>query len=164
MKKIVLTRNQITIVDNNDFERLNRYKWQTAGRNKLYGKRTTAKGDLYIHRVIMNAHDGEEIDHINGNTLDNRKSNLRICTHAENIRNKKSKSKTTGFKGVTYLRDPWRKSKYRARVRVNGIVHYSKCFPTAIEAAKEYDVMARRFHGKFCSLNFPTNSGQGVFA
>ena len=64
----------------------------------------------------MNAKDGEEVDHINGNTLDNRKSNLRICTHAENLRNKNTKSKITGFKGVVYKKDSWRKSNYQARI------------------------------------------------
>lgn len=93
-------------------------------------------------------------DHKDGNGLNNQKSNLRICTNAENIRNaKRYSTNTTGFKGVCIDSD-YKKLSFRA-----GIKHYNKTyklgnFNNAIDAAKAYDKKARELYGEFAKTNF----------
>src|SRR3972149_1797522 len=96
MSKIInLTKNMIAIVDEEDYEWLNQYKWCVAkgSDNKCYAVRRNKNlkpNKIRMHREIMNLqHDNNlEVDHINGDTLDNRKSNLRICIHKDNLSNK----------------------------------------------------------------------------
>lgn len=89
------------------------------------------------------------VDHINGNKLDNRKSNLRICTDAENARN--SSKKSGNFKGVQWRSD---KHKFRARIMDNGKEIFIGYFTNEIEAAKAYDTKAKELFGEFARLNF----------
>lgn len=103
--------------------------------------------NLLLHRFIAGASEGQEVDHINGNVFDNRKSNLRICTHAENQRNTKRKStNTSGYKGVSYDK---RRGKWRARITLNGKEKWIGSFDTAIEAADAYRKASRNIHGEF---------------
>jgi len=90
------------------------------------------------------------IDHINGNSLDNRIENLRECTHAENLRNRgKTSINTTGYKGV-YNRN----GRFRSIIGINGKSIKLGTFDTAIEAAKKYDLEAIKLHGEFANTNF----------
>ena len=109
-----------------------------------------------IHRFIMNFPKGMDVDHINGDALDNRKENLRICTRSENCRNKKVRSDSkSGYKGVhqrppngryqAYIGDPTRKGRHM----------YLGHHDSAEEAARAYDKKAIELHGEFASLNFP---------
>jgi HNH endonuclease/AP2 domain len=107
LKLIPLTKGKTAIVDDEDYEFLNRWKWKThAVGNKFYATRTGGtKGTYRMHRVIMGLTKGDpiEVDHINGNSLDNRRRNLRLATHAQNGRNLQMKSSnTSGYKGVTF--------------------------------------------------------------
>lgn len=108
---------------------------------------------MSMHRFIMDAPKGQQVDHINGNKLDNRKSNLRICSHSENLRNqRKPKDNKSGFKGVS-----WHKGAKRwcAEIRSNGKRHHLGYFDTAEDAAKAYDIAATLIHGDYARLNFP---------
>jgi hypothetical protein len=102
---------------------------------------------ILLHRLIINASQEVEIDHINGNTLDNRKCNLRICTHSENAKNRKrNENNTSGYKGVGFLKH---NRKWRSRIRVNGKKIYLGCFNTAEEAHRAYCEASKKYHGEY---------------
>lgn len=152
MKEIQLTQGKVALVDDEDYEYLMQWRWHlTAG---AYAARDIEnKKVIYMHRFLMNAQKGQEIDHINQNKLDNRKSNLRACTRAENMRNTKKRSQnTSGYKGVTWhdLRKKW-----AARLKYNYQDIHIGLYNTPIEAARAYDAKAKELFGEFASLNFP---------
>ena len=154
---IKLTQGKYAIIDSEDFERINKHKWYTfydnwnwyAVRNirKVNGKRTMQR----MHRVIMNCPEGLEIDHRNHDTLDNRKCNLRICTHAQNHYNKKSQKGISKFKGVSWHK---RHKKWAAYIGLNNKDIYLGLFINEIDAAKAYDKKAKELFGDFAYLNF----------
>ena len=103
-----------------------------------------------MSRVIMNCPKGKEVDHKNGNTLDNRHSNLRVCTHQENCRNRRpNKNCVSSYKGVS-----WFKGKWTAIINCNGKHRYLGRFKNEIDAAKAYDKAAKKAFGEFACLNF----------
>jgi len=105
-----------------------------------------------MHRTLTNAQRGEVVDHINGNTLDNRKENLRRCSIAENSRNSR-RHKGHAFKGVFMGRGS-RINKWGCRLYKRGKVHYGKFQATQELAAAEYDRIARIHFGDFARKNF----------
>lgn len=172
--KIYFSALEYTIVDPDDFEWASKCCWSISRSKKLRyllrcrsiaGKRQTQ----YLHRLILNPPDDLYVDHINGNTLDNRKCNLRIVTHSQNLENSKghkSKFNPSGYKGVTFLarkkRNPhlkWRVHWNKARL-INGKVwpppgQAYQWYATAEEAARAYDVLAKAFNSVYLFLNFP---------
>ena len=156
-KEIILTQGKVAIVDDEDFDYLNQFKWYAHKmNNNFYTQRSNRinkkyAGTLYIHRIIMNASKGSVVDHINGNTLDNRKCNLRICTHGQNIRNQKINiNNTSGFKGVCYRKD---KNKWRVVLQLNSKKIHIGYYLNIIDAAKAYNEAAIKYHGEFANLN-----------
>ncbi len=123
MREIELTQGEVTIVDDEDFEVLNAFKWFAhKRRGKYYVGRNGGKYPhrvmLHMHRIIMDCPKEMQIDHKNGNGLDNRKENLRICTNAENQQNKrKNKTAISGYKGIRWHK---RDHRWQARIKVNG--------------------------------------------
>ncbi len=108
-------------------------------------------GNKYIHRLIMGIKDGKIlVDHINGNSLDNRKSNLRLCSRQENTRNNKGHGKNK-YKGVD--RDKRRKSLYFACITVRGLKLYLGSFDNEKDAALAYNKAATKYFGEFAKLN-----------
>jgi hypothetical protein len=156
MKTIPLSQGRVAIVDDRDFETLNRYKWyaQKIG-NTLYAARhaTGRHRTIYMHRQIPGITDpGIFVDHRNGNGLDNRRQNLRLATKTENARNRPApKNNTSGFKGVHWHKQG---NAYRARIKVNGKNIHLGLFPTPTEAARAYDQAARKYFGEFARTNF----------
>lgn len=114
-----------------------------------------------LHRLIMGAKPGQVIDHINGNSLDNRRCNLRICSRSQNQANRtkerlgKKGKFDHGFKGVTKHTKKGLKKPWMARLAFEGKVYFSEKFHTPSEAAKAYDTLAKKHHGEFARLNFP---------
>lgn len=137
------------LVDDEMMDCLDKYLWaiETTGyvRANMNGKRVS------LHRFILRPTSrAEHVDHINGDKLDNRKSNLRLCTQTENNWNTgPRKGSATGFKGV-------HKTKYgfAAQIREKGKKHQLGTFKSPEEAAQAYDKAAIRFHGEFANLNF----------
>jgi len=159
MSKIInLTKNMIAIVDEEDYEWLNQYKWCVAkgSDNKCYAVRRNKNlkpNKIRMHREIMNLqHDNNlEVDHINGDTLDNRKSNLRICIHKDNLRNRKIQSNnTSGFNGVSFTK---RENKWRSYIVIDQKQKSLGSFDSKEEAAKAYNEAAKKYFGEFAKLN-----------
>lgn len=139
-----------TIIDYEDYERLksnNLLKWnaQKVGK-KIYVSRSVKEKKVYLHRFIMNCPDGFCIDHINGNPLDNRKQNLRICSFRENARNVIK----DGFKGVTKTSN----GKFQAQIQHKDVHITLGVFHKASEAARMYDLAAALVFKDFAALNF----------
>lgn len=131
-KEIPLTQGKVALVDDEDYERLNQFKWFASKNGKTYY--AIRKSKILMHRTIITPPSGFEIDHINGNGLDNRRENLRIVSHRENCQNKHIE-KTSKFPGVT-----WNKQhkKWHAHVRILGKNRYLGSFDDEVEAAKAY--------------------------
>ena len=138
-------------------------KWYAfhAGGNNIYaarhgrdnsGKRTTE----LLHRLIANAHTALHIDHINGNGLDNRKSNLRLANHQQNAWNaikrdqRGSTLSTSKFIGVSFCK---KSKKWTARITYNGKNLYLGTFEKEIDAAIQWDRMARELRGEYTRIN-----------
>lgn len=159
MKRIPLTKGKFAIVDNNDFEWLNQWKWCTIkGGNNWYAIRQNWYDNkshlLRMHRVIMNAQKGQEIDHRNGDGLDNQRGNLRFCSHQQNQMNYKIQKYihfSSKFKGVYWAKNI---SKWRVQITMNNKNTYLGRFDSEIEAAKVYDAAARELFDEFARTNF----------
>ena len=142
MKKIKLSTGKYALVDDEDFELVSKYYWN--------GKRY-ATTLLPMHRLIMGVSKGQEIDHINADKMDNRKANLRIVTHGENLMNRPPlKNNTTGLKGVTWHQ---REQKYQVRVSKGRKREFLGYFEDKIEAAKIYNKRAKELYGDIAWLN-----------
>lgn len=106
---------------------------------------------IRLSRMLMGPKGAEVVDHINGDPLDNRRANLRLCSHAENMKNRKpNRNATNQFKGVESVSGKW-----RAVIKADGKRYHTGRFATQMEAARAYDDLARTLHGEFARLNFP---------
>jgi hypothetical protein len=150
LKLIELTQNKVAIVDDDDFELVNKYKWHYSKASKNYGRAKSTSG-IAMHRLIMKAEKGQEIDHINGNTLDNRKTNLRFVTHFNNQKNmKKSIANKSGYKGVSWHN---KAKKWQSHIMIANKNMYLGLFNDVKEAAKAYNIKAIEHFGEFAKLN-----------
>ena len=150
MKQIELTKNKIALVDDEDFDYLNQFKWYALNGkyvSRAYTMKNGKQRGLLMHRLIMNAPKEMEIDHINGNGLDNQRDNLRVCKKSENLWNSgKSKNNKSGYKGVC-----WSKviKKWRVQIMINGKLIYLGVFKNIKDAAMAYKEASLKYHGKF---------------
>ncbi len=156
MKRIKLTRGFEAMVDDEDFEYLNQWKWHIAKNNKYAARREYFKGGkgkskiVYMHRQIMNPDVNKEVDHINGDGLDNRKSNLRSITSIQNHYNHKILSNNkSGYNGVSKTRN----STWHTCISVNNKTIHVGTYKTPEEAALAYNEAARIYYGEFARLN-----------
>lgn len=156
MKYIKLTQNKRAVVDDKDYEILNKVKWHYSDYGKTgYAKRYNPNKKPYLlrmHRVILSAPKGMEVDHINGDGLDNRRENLRLATRAQNTLNRHLPpiNNTSGYKGVA-----WHKQNKRWRAYIT--VKYKQIslglYDTKKEAAIAWNIAAIKYYGDFAHLN-----------
>jgi len=156
MKEIPLTQGKAALVDDEDFDRINAFKWYASKtKGSLYARRKTKRKGKetihYMHRVIMCAGNSVEVDHRDRNGLNNQRHNLRVCDHQQNQRNRDTmKNNKSGLKGVS-----WHKimNKWRAVIQYNGRQLVIGYFLTKEEAATAYDKKATELFGEFAKLN-----------
>jgi hypothetical protein len=153
VRYVPLTKGKFAIVDAADYERVSRYKWCVSGSgNRLYAVRSDRGRHVSMHRLLTNAPRGMVVDHIDGNGLNNRRSNLRVCTQRQNLYNSRPKGKSSRFKGVC-----WDKNRRQWIVLIsNGerSIHVGR-FDDEVEAARAYDRKAFELFGEYAWLNFP---------
>ena len=157
MKEIPLTSGGVALVDDEDFERvIAEGSWYAAeSLNTSYARRVYhLGGSSYTTRAMHNLITGlSYVDHVNGNGLDNRRSNLRPATASQNQANqRKRRDNTSGFRGVQW-HPPG--CKWRAVIRVKGRLHSLGYYDIREEAARAYDVAALEFFGEYARPNFP---------
>ena len=142
------------IVDEADYKKFNAWKWRISEFG--YAKRTfNCKRSIYLHKEIMNCEPGQLIDHINRNKLDNRKSNLRLCTVQQNNQNrgKNSNKKSSLFKGVHFEKRKNHIKRWYVKIGSKEKNYTSKCFMTELEAKNHYDKKALELFGEFAYTN-----------
>lgn len=157
-KSVPVGKHHFAIVDANKYKEITIHGWSLAkGKYTFYARRKdkkTGKGIL-MHRELSGAKRGQEVDHVDGNGLNNTMANIRFATSAQNQQNKGLRSSnTSGFKGVHRRKEG---KPYIAFLTANSKTMYLGGFEDITEAAKAYDRAAIKHHGKFARLNFPAN-------
>jgi hypothetical protein len=153
MKEIPLTKNKIAIVDNDLYQYFSQWKWHARyTRGKWYACRVTKDGQIIrMHREVMQAPEGVEVDHRDGDGLHNWRKNLRLCTHAQNMANQQKKENTaSAYKGVTFAN---KGKSWRARIVVNDREVILGNFDTEKDAAIAYNHAALENFGEFAAFN-----------
>jgi len=153
-KLILLTQGKHAIVDDENYYWLNRWKWYAhKERNNFYAFR--GRDDIKMHRLIMGAKKGQQIDHRNRGGLDNRRYNLRFCTNAQNLQNaRKRKNCSSQYKGVCWDKS---KKKWIAYIGLNQKLLFLGRYDSEIEAANIYNKKAKKLFGEFERLNLTGN-------
>lgn len=155
-KEIPLTQNLYAIIDDEDYERINKYRWCASGNHAsgIYAVTVIDKQYVGMHRFLLQPNLGQDVDHRNRKTLDNRKSNLRICSRSQNNGNSISKGGISKYKGVSYnsLRNKWRATIVKDK-RQYCLGYYME----EIDAVKAYDAAARIIFKEFALTNFIDN-------
>jgi len=148
MKKISLSQGKYALVDEADYGLISQYKWCISSAGYALSN-TPDRKQVIMHRLIMGAPNGKEVDHIDLNRLNNSRSNLRIVSRHENNCNRRAYSNNkSGYKGVS-----WKGDKWRATITVNGIHKHLGCFIDKLEAAKAYNKAALTYHKEFAKVN-----------
>lgn len=156
LKEIQITQGKKVLVSDEDFKEVSKYKWSYSastgyavrkGRKNCNEPRT-----VHMHRVILKAKANEQVDHINGNKLDNRKSNLRIASVQKNSFNRKKPQIkcTSQYKGVLKRKNS---TKWEARIKINNKAIYLGKYVHEIDAARAYNEAAQKYFGEFARCN-----------
>lgn len=152
MKEISLTKGKVTLVDEEDYAELSKYKWCCHPKGYACRRSGDIKNVMMMHTQIINTPKGMETDHINGNKLDNQRKNLRICTRGENARNcKKPTMGKNHYKGVSWHKDA---KKWEAYIHFKDRKYHLALCRGEKDAVIYYNVAAQILFGKFARLNF----------
>lgn len=156
--ELITRAGQAYFIDDEDFEKIKNFSWHVikspytmyvSAMKKEYGKPYTA---ILLHRLVMGASKGMEVDHINGNGLDNRKINLRMCSQSQNQANRQKTSKhmSSKFKGVYWCK---RQKRWVAKIDCNSKRHYIGSFVNETDAAVAYNKKSAELFGDFSRIN-----------
>ena len=147
---VPLPQGRFAKIDREDVATASQRSWHISP--KGYAQCWIDNRRVLLHRLILSPPKGVQVDHTNGDRLDNRRSNIRLCTHKQNMQNQKMhKTNTSGFIGVFRAT----KSTYHAQLRIDGKPRHLGSFLCPIEAAIFRDVAALEIRGEFARLNFP---------
>ena len=163
-KLFVKGKNKVSfLIDDEDLEEIKKRKWyllksNTARTNYIYSpdRKGKVQRTLFLHRLITGASKGYDVDHINGNGLDNRKENLRVCTRSQNKMNiiKNSNKISSKYKGVYPIgENEKRKQGWRAAITLDGKMKTIGRYYTEKEAALAYNAYAKEIFGEFAKIN-----------
>ena len=159
MREIPLTKGKVALIDDGDFDRVIQNNWIAVEEwpGIWYAISNRPKGShpqkFRLHRFILQAPQGVQVDHRNGDGLDNRKENLRLATPSQNQQNRHNLSlNTSGYRGVT-----WHKKcqKWQSVIKLNGKNYYLGLYINPESAASAYDLKVIELFGEFARLNFP---------
>jgi hypothetical protein len=160
VKSIFIDGKEI-LVDAEDFKRISQHSWRLSYSQTKRAIRTQVcvQTDIdyktvKLHRFIVNAPEDFDVDHKNGNPLDNRKENLRVCTRSSNLQNA-SKYQRKGGTSSRYKGVSWHKAakKWEAGLQVDGKRKWLGLFDLEIDAAKAYNEAASQYFGEFARIN-----------
>jgi hypothetical protein len=143
-------RKRLVMVDDEDFNYLDALNWQVDNQN-VVSTHTKINGERLIHRIILKPPKGVEIDHIDGNRLNNQKSNLRFATSSQNKINRGArKDNKSGYKGVS-----WHKQRkcWTVRLTINGKYKHLGLYKDIKKAAQVYNQNALKHYGEYAWLN-----------
>lgn len=170
MKEILLTQGYKASVNDEDYENLIKYHWcgcrsghkvEAVRGIRKEGTRTGTRFIKMAH-VILPPGEGEIVEHIDGNRLNNQRTNLRLCTHQQNCYNRQKQLTNRGssrYKGVSFHK---KARKWVATISFQSIVHYLGLFETEEAAARSYDAAAKEYYQEYAKLNFPTNTKEVI--
>jgi hypothetical protein len=150
--EVPIKNTRAALVDDGDALRVGSISWHAFNNSKdqlVYARGWHRGRCVLMHRFLLDPPRGVQVDHINGDTLDNRRENIRLATASQNLCNRRPFGKS-GFKGVHRTRTAW-----LARIGFDGKSLHLGSFQTAEEAAKAYDAKAKERYGEFARLNFP---------
>lgn len=153
--KVSIYGGHYATVSESDLDKISQYKWRLH--NEGYAITKVRQKTVRMHRLIMDAPAGAEVDHIDGDPLNNSRENLRLCNRAQNMANRRKFTRgksASKFIGVSPLRGKTTTT-WCARIRIDGKNTHIGSYPTEETAARAYDDFARRVHGQFARLNFP---------
>lgn len=142
----------IVLLDSRDVDKVSKFQWSVG----THGYATSGAGQKQqlLHRLIVNAQCNDIVDHINRNKLDNRRTNLRICTASQNAMNKCNSNGKNPYKGICQTSD----GMWQAQIYYDHEAIYLGLFSDECKAAKAYDTAARELYGEYAYLNFPYNN------
>jgi hypothetical protein len=164
VKKIKLTKGQFALVDDEDFEWLNQWKWSANWAeecNTFYVRRAVGGKSIWMHRLLAKPKKWQQVDHKDHSGLNNQKLNLRSCSFRNNQWNSRKQrfALTSKYKGVCWKKQKrkWETKISAGRIRENGMAMtlYIGLFDDEVVAAKAYDAAARKYFGEFACVNFP---------
>jgi hypothetical protein len=154
IRAIKLKQGSIVIIDAEDYDLISQWKWHY---NNGYAARVIRDKDkkllkiIWMHRIINRTPDGMETDHVNGDPLDNRKSNLRSCTHAQNLRNQRAqKNRSSKYRGVVFDKE---NKKWRALIKLSGKRYCLGRYLSEHDAAIAYNKAALNLFEEFAYQN-----------
>lgn len=149
MKKIPLNKGKFATIDDKDFEELGQMRWELDGNGYVYSRsqRNRSVKRIWLHKLLLDCPRSMEIDHIDGNILNNQRANLRVVTHADNLKNQKlRKNNTTGLNGVGWFGAG---KKWRARIMVDYKEIHLGYFEDKQEAIKARRKAEQTYFGEF---------------
>lgn len=153
-REIPLTRGFVALVDDQDFDWLSQWKWcaKPWTPTLCYAVRRDSDGRaVAMHRAILTPAQGVQVDHKDGDGLNNQRFNLRLCSQRENLYGRSIRSDNTlGFKGVARVGQ-----RFRAKVVKDGHTYWFGTYSDIESAARAYDAGAKQLFGEFARLNFP---------
>ena len=155
MKTISLTQGKMALIDDEDFDRVSAFKWYYSRHG--YAVRSAHRADgnpkrIYLHRFVVDAPDDMVVDHMDGNTLNDQRHNLRMCAQSENQRNQRRTKvgQSSKYKGVDWNAS---RKKWRARIVLDGKSIMLGRYDGEVEAARAYNAAALKYFGAFAALN-----------